>query len=209
MTNLGLALIKLVQKINISPLFLLITACSFQSLIPSPDKATGSTKNMSIQCLNKIAESIQSKPELNSLPRPSAPDLLRIHGSKENNSMFQPHIIIQPNGLLIRQLPDSGQAYPQATEEPLNTSGLHIQINGESNLPLDMPIPDDQYEALAVQLAIWQLKYNIPDSHITTDKPSPQQRTTHDLQMRLDWEKLQSHKDILTERCLLTTDHQG
>ena len=188
---------------------MLITACSFQSLIPSPDKATVSTKNIGLQCLNKIAGTIQSKPELNSLPRPSAPDLIRIHGIKENNIMFQPHIIIQPSGLMIRQLPDSDQAYPQETEEPLNTSGLHIQIIDESNLPLDMPIPDDQYEALAVQLAIWQLKYSIPDSHITTDKPSPQQRTTHDLQIRLDWRKLQSQKDILTERCLSSTVQQG
>ena len=208
MTNIGLTLIRLAQKINISPVFVLITACSFQSFIPSPEADTGSTKSIDLQCLNKIAGNIQAKPELNSLPRPSAADLIRIHGIKENHSMFQPHIIIQPNGVLIRQLPDSDQAYPQGTEEPLN-SGLHIQIIDDSDLPLDMPIHDDQYEALAVQLAIWQLKYNIPDSHITTDKPSPQQRTTHDLQMRLDWEKLQSHKDILTERCLLTTDHQG
>ena len=189
-------------------MFVLITACSFQSFIPSPEADTGSTKSIDLQCLNKIAGNIQSKPELNSLPRPSAADLIRIHGIKENHSMFQPHIIIQPNGVLIRQLPDSDQAYPQGTEEPLN-SGLHIQIIDDSDLPLDMPIHDDQYEALAVQLAIWQLKYNIPDSHITTDKPSPQQRTTYDLQMRLDWEKLQSHKNILTERCLSTTVQQG
>jgi len=207
-TNIGLTLIRLAQKINISPVFVLITACSFQSFIPSPEADTGSTKSIHLQCLNKIAGNIQAKPELNSLPRPSVPDLIRIHGIKENHSMFQPHIIIQPNGVLIRQLPDSDEAYPQATEEPLN-SGLHIQIIDDSDLPLDMPIPDDQYEALAVQLAIWQLKYSIPDSHITTDNPSRQQRTTHDLQMRLDWEKLQSHKDILSERCLLTTDHQG
>ena len=204
MKDIRLALIRLAKKINISPFFVVITACSFQPFITSPEEVKGSMK-AALQCLNKIAGDKQVISGQNSLERSVAPELIRIHGVKEKLSIFQPHIIIQPNGILIQQLPDSHQAFTTSKAEPLNTLGLHIQLLNDPDLHLDAAISDDQYSALAAQLAIWQLKYGIPNSHITTEKPSRQQRTTHDLQKQFDWGKLRSHKDILSKKCLLST----
>jgi hypothetical protein len=197
---------RLAKNIYIIPFFVLITACSFQPFITSPDEVKISTKT-DLQCLNKIAGDIQLIPGSESLDRSVAPELIRIHGVKEKSSIFQPHITIKPNGMLVRQLPDSKQAFTTAKAESLNTSGLHIQLLENSDLPLDAAISDDQYSALAAQLAIWQVTHSIPNSHITTVKPSRQGNTTHDLQMRLDWEKLQFHKDVITEKCLLSLVH--
>jgi len=205
----GSALIGVVQKIRISPLLLLITSCSLQTPIPPADEAARSSLvHVDLQCLQKMVGMIKANPPTASLARPAPPSLIRIHGYTENSDAIRPHITIEPNGTLTRHLPDLDQADIDAAADPLHNSGLHIQILDDADLPLNAPIPDAQYIALAVQIVIWQIKHSIPDARVTSENTPVEARSTQDFQVRLDWGMLQSHMDTLVERCEPVPGHR-
>ena len=137
-----------------------------------------------------IGREIPNKPELIVIHETVIPtaDTIKLfktsHPKDEDQASY--HILIDRTGSLIRIVPDDNRAYGSGysrfgdftvhTKYPdrfsINNVSLHISLespyDGQGDSLRHSGYTMNQYDSLAKQVLLWQAKYGIPDSRITT-----------------------------------------
>lgn len=182
-----------------------LSACnSHFSKSSKEESANRKSVRIEINCLQKLIKNVKNNFSIESVARKGKPTLIVIHGDTESDT-FRPHISIEPNGQRVRYVNDLNQVSTNTKDFLLHDQGLHVQVNDEEHLALGSPILETQYFSLAAQILMWQIKYEIPDARITSEKPPKNEGSIQDLQSRLDWQKFLKQKDILIKTCQIST----
>ena len=182
-----------------------LSACNLRFLKSTEEEsADNKSDRIEINCLQKLSKSVDNTNSIDSLASKGKPILIVIHGDTESGT-FRPHISIEPSGQRVRHEHDLNQASTNTKSFFSHDQGLHVQIKDDESLALGSPILETQYFSLAVQTLIWQIKYGIPDTRITSEKPPKNENSVQDLQSRLDWQKFLKQKDVLIKNCQIST----
>lgn len=202
MIYIGLKISRLIHKFKFVSLLFLLASCNLQSVTLYDSKVSrNSALDKKVICLEEMVKITTSNSRISSRKRSSTPSLIRLHGKKDIVDSFQAHVSIDPNGILIKHLSDFEIPDVNLGSDMFPEQGLHIQILDQAGLVLDSPITDAQYSTLASQLVIWQLKYGITVARITSENTTKQARSSHDLQVQLDWIKLKLKMNKLKRAC--------
>lgn len=182
-----------------------LSACNLRfSKSPEEESDNKKSDRLEINCLQKLSKSVNINHSIDSPSSKNKPTLIVIHGDTKSDT-FRPHMSIEPNGQRVRYETDLNQASTNTKSFFSHEEGLHVQIKDDERLALGSPILETQYFSLAVQTLIWQIKYGIPDTRITSEKPPKNENSVQDLQSRLDWQKLLKQKDVLIKNCQIST----
>ena len=128
------------------------------------------------------------------------------------------HMLIATDGARLRMVPDQNRAYGSgmsafgdATQRrqpgrvgSINNVALHVSLvtpaDGRGNTVAHSGYTNPQYRSLAAQVLLWQAKYGIPLTRVTTHAAVDRSRTRYDPRS-FRWDRFDPHYQDFAELC--------